>query len=63
MVELSHIQRNPQDTMTEQRMRALEEIAAEAISKVTSARLMGFANRVERYYPMATRQEDLLELP
>ena len=49
--------------MAEQRLLILEELAVNAPAKITPAMLMGFVSRVEKYYPMATRQEDLKELP
>ena len=47
----------------EQRMREMERIAANAIQFITPNMLAAFANRVERYYPMALRQDDLKEIP
>jgi hypothetical protein len=47
----------------EQRLRELEAVANNAISSITPNMLLAFANRVERYYPMALRQEDLKEIP
>lgn len=44
-------------------MHMLENIAAASITKVTPAMLPKFVNRVERYYAMASRQDDLVEFP
>ena len=51
-------------TLTEMRMQAMEEIAQTSITRAaTTSNLQNFANRVERYYSVASRQEDLCELP
>ena len=63
MPEIRNFASLPGLSVTEQKMRELEEIANRAITNVTPAMLLGFTNRVERYYPMATRQEDLKEFP
>lgn len=63
MSDLLAIERSSELTMSEQRMRVLEGMAQEAISKVTSSMLMNFTNRVEKYYAAASRQEDLKEIP
>uniref|UniRef100_A0A6A7FWY1 Tc1-like transposase DDE domain-containing protein n=1 Tax=Hirondellea gigas TaxID=1518452 RepID=A0A6A7FWY1_9CRUS len=59
ILNITHV---PGLSMAEQRMRELEQIANESIAFITPNMSMGFSNRVERYYPMASR-EDLKELP
>lgn len=64
MLALMNVERHPiHGSMTEQRMQALEEIANSAITQATPANLLSYVNRVERYYAMAVREEDLVELP
>ena len=57
------IERNAELSIAERRMREMESIASDAIQLITPNMLLAFANRVERYYPIATRQEDLKEFP
>ena len=47
----------------ERRMQEMEQIAQEAIQLITPEVLVCFYNRVERYYPDVSRQDDLRELP
>lgn len=63
MREILQMQRNrQQQSMQEQRMLALEEIARVAIATITPVMLTRFVNRVEQYYAAAVRQEDLADL-
>ena len=63
MGTLSAIQPGGEQSMSEQRMRALEEMARIAISKILPTMLNGFVNRVEMYYSVSAREEDLVEIP
>ena len=62
MPVILNMEREANLSVTEQRMRRLEVLAQEAIGKVTPAMIYSFANRVERYYQAAARQEDLIEV-
>ena len=57
------MERNAELSIAERRMREMESIAGEVIQLITPNMLLAFANRVERYYPTAARQEDLKEFP
>lgn len=46
----------------EYRMRALERIACNAKETLTSAKLLSFANHVEKYYSSIFQMEDLVEI-
>ena len=63
MFALNRIESVQGGTIADQRMQALEEVAENAIQQVPSSHLMAFANRVERYYSAAARQDDIVELP
>ena len=58
--QLLHIAPAPGLSMTEQKMRELENIAIEAIRLIRPGMLQNFTDRVERYYSAATKQEDLI---
>ena len=45
------------------RMQGLEIIAAEAIGFITPNMLLNFTDKVERYYLVAVRMENLVEIP
>ena len=46
----------------EQRMRELEAVAGNAIALLTPNMLPSFANRVEKHYTMALKQDDVKEI-
>lgn len=63
MVELSETSMNGM-TLTEMRMQPLRRITQTSITKAaTTSNLQNYANRVEGYYSVASRQEDLRWLP
>ena len=50
-------------SIAKQRMQELEVMANRAIAHVTPAMIIAFVARVEKYYPLAIKQNDLIELP
>ncbi|XP_029654645.1 uncharacterized protein LOC115228125 [Octopus sinensis] len=48
-------------SISEYRLKILEEIVGEAKKVLTPEKLMGFVNQVEEYYPRVTRGEDLFD--
>ena len=50
-------------SIAEERMQELEVMANRAIAHITPAMIISFIARVEKYYPLAIRQDDLTELP
>ena len=61
MPGLLTVQRTANASLSEQRIQALEAIAARCISCATSEKLMSYANRVGTYYHAASRGDDLQE--
>lgn len=64
MDEILAYSRNNRDSLTisEFRIRILENIASASIQHTTQQQLLGYANHVERYYAAALREEDIVEL-
>lgn len=60
---LNYVRLNNQAlTISEHRMRILEEIADVSIRDVPQQHLLGYTNHVERYYAAVLREEDLVEI-
>ena len=62
MPHLLNVVPNNGISMAGQRMAEMERIANESVNIITPVKLMVFSNRVEKYYPAATRREDLKEM-
>ena len=62
MPHLLNVVPNNGISMAGQRMAEIERIANESVNVITRVKLMAFSNRVEKYYPAATRREDLKEM-
>lgn len=60
---LNYVRNNDQEpTISEFRMRILEDIADNSIQEIQQQHLLGYANHVERYYAASLRQENLVEI-
>ena len=62
MPHLLNVVPNNGISMAGQRMAKIEGIANESVNVITPVKLMPFSNRVGKYYPAATRREDLKEM-